>query len=239
MVSPAQRPVEEGQMTMESKQEEPPLYIDINGHYVQNVMKFISHDYKPKGKVLKQYSPKLNRIPENMVYRPRQLQTSVGPRNTGKPSDRSHTMTSAVNQGSRSADRSTSTSYPKKSSSSLEDASNGEGSFSFSCVVCNLSFTNRIALLTHQRSHFTEGSLFCSECGRSFTRNCDLLAHHRVHTGERPFICSECGVCYSNKRYLNKHMKVHTGEGAHQCPECGKCFSQKGLLLSHLKVHTG
>ncbi|XP_073451131.1 uncharacterized protein [Aquarana catesbeiana] len=240
LASGTQQSVEEGPMTMESKQEEPPLYIDINGHYVQNVMKghqIISQDFKPKGKVLKQYSPKLNRIPENLVYRPRLLQTSAGPRNPGKSSDKSHTMTSEVHLSSRSADRSTS--HPKKSSSSQEDAHKGESSFSYSCVVCDHSFTNRSALLAHQKSHFQEGSHSCSECGKSFTTNADLLTHHRVHTGVRPFRCSECGVCYTNKRYLNKHMKVHTGEGAHRCPECGKCFSQKGLLLSHQKVHTG
>ncbi|XP_053545437.1 gastrula zinc finger protein XlCGF57.1-like [Bombina bombina] len=107
------------------------------------------------------------------------------------------------------------------------------------CSVCQKCFTQKSALITHQKTHTGEKAFVCSECGKCFTWKSQLITHQKTHTGEKGFLCTECGKCFTWKSQLISHLKIHTGEKAFSCSHCGKCFTKKSNLIDHLKIHTG
>ncbi|XP_044146388.1 gastrula zinc finger protein XlCGF57.1-like [Bufo gargarizans] len=110
---------------------------------------------------------------------------------------------------------------------------------SFSCSECGKSFTSKVNLVGHQRSHTGEKPYSCSECGKCFSHKSVLVTHLRIHTMGKPFSCSECQKCFSQKAGLVRHQRIHTGEKPFLCTECGKCFSHKSDLVIHQRIHTG
>jgi hypothetical protein len=51
----------------------------------------------------------------------------------------------------------------------------------FDCNICQRSFTRKINLQGHTRSHFGERPYGCQTCNRRFTRLNDLRRHERIH----------------------------------------------------------
>lgn len=49
----------------------------------------------------------------------------------------------------------------------------------------------------------------CPECDKSFTRKMHLTSHIRSHRGERPFACSECGKPFTRANDCKRHEKIH------------------------------
>ncbi|KAM5141465.1 uncharacterized protein ACMZJ9_015229 [Mantella aurantiaca] len=109
----------------------------------------------------------------------------------------------------------------------------------FSCPECGETFSSKLSLSVHQRSHTGKKLHFCSECGKGFLHKSQLVRHHRSHTGEKPYSCPECAKCFSNKAHLSRHQRFHAGEKPYPCSECGKHFSQKSDLVKHQRSHTG
>ncbi|KAM4034645.1 LOW QUALITY PROTEIN: uncharacterized protein ACNLHF_021310 [Anomaloglossus baeobatrachus] len=109
----------------------------------------------------------------------------------------------------------------------------------FSCSDCGKFYSNKPKLVHHQKSHTGEKPFSCSECEKWFKKKSHLVKHQKIHTGEKSFSCLECGKCFKDKSYLAKHQKIHTGEKQFSCLECGKYFRQKAHLITHQRVHTG
>ncbi|PIO33041.1 hypothetical protein AB205_0121690, partial [Aquarana catesbeiana] len=232
LVSGDQQSMEEGEMIMESKQEECSLHMDSNGCHVWNTSQgycILPTDYN----TITQYSPGVNPITDNKTHRPYHLGRSMDPSNPEESSDRSNTVTPDTHLRSCSAGRSTDPSNPKESALGYERES------SLSCSVCGKSFTEYRNLLRHPKIHTGERPYSCSECGKGFVRKEELHKHQRIHTGERPCSCSECGKGFSTKQDLDRHRRIHTGERPFSCSECGKCFTTKGQLCRHQRIHTG
>ncbi|XP_077341386.1 uncharacterized protein LOC143986851 [Lithobates pipiens] len=114
-----------------------------------------------------------------------------------------------------------------------------QGEETFSCPECGESFSSKLSLTVHQRSHRDETLHSCSECGKCFLHKSELVIHYRSHTGKKQNSCSECGKCFTRKCHLVRHQKSHTGEKPYPCPECGKCFLEKSVLVNHQRIHTG
>uniref|UniRef100_A0A8C5MQP7 C2H2-type domain-containing protein n=1 Tax=Leptobrachium leishanense TaxID=445787 RepID=A0A8C5MQP7_9ANUR len=109
----------------------------------------------------------------------------------------------------------------------------------FSCASCNRSYTCKVDLLTHQRTHTAEKPFSCTESSRRFPKRVNFRVHHRTRTREKPYPCPECGRCFVYRSDLTTHIRSHTGEKPFFCSECGKSFTQKGNLIKHKKIHTG
>ncbi|PIO28640.1 hypothetical protein AB205_0005660, partial [Aquarana catesbeiana] len=95
LVSGAQQSMEEGEMIIKSKQEESAHYINTNGLHV-------SPDCDAKNNDVKECSPGVNPIPQNIHHRPYHLETARDPSNPEEPPGQSHTGTSDIHL--RSAD---------------------------------------------------------------------------------------------------------------------------------------
>lgn len=110
----------------------------------------------------------------------------------------------------------------------------------FKCEKCDLSFSRRNKLISHEREHEPIlNQLKCSYCGKSFPSNSTLARHTRVHTGEKPFKCNVCGRAFIQKEILKRHAMIHSGERPFKCAHCPKSFILKEALKQHInRNHT-
>ncbi|CDQ97269.1 unnamed protein product [Oncorhynchus mykiss] len=60
-----------------------------------------------------------------------------------------------------------------------------------------------------------EKSFSCHLCQASFSHSFNLKRHQRVHTGEKPYSCPQCEKRLSRQYQLNVHLKIHMGETVH------------------------
>ena len=81
-------------------------------------------------------------------------------------------------------------------------------------------------------------SYSCPVCQKSFSFYGTFSSHLRTHLKERPFTCNICRRKFVDRSTLIKHKRVHTGEKPYTCPICGQKFAQSGDMLRHKrKIH--
>ncbi|PIO13887.1 hypothetical protein AB205_0084550, partial [Aquarana catesbeiana] len=248
LVSGDQQSVEEGELIMESKQEESSLHIDTSGHCVSNN---VSSEFKEEENPTTQCSPGED-LNTQIFHRPYLPERSMDPSNPEESSDDPHTITAETNLGSHRTDPSTGPSYLEGSSLNHEGSHTGERSLSSTVSgnssketrkaskqqksnkrerpECGKCFNQKVNLVNHQRIH--------TECGKCFVQKEHLRQHQKSHTGACPYSCSECGKCFIQNEALLIHQRVHTGERPYSCSECEKCFKDRGSLRRHQKIHT-
>ncbi|XP_073450658.1 uncharacterized protein [Aquarana catesbeiana] len=147
------------------------------------------------------------------------------------------TMISTMDGGLHSVDRP----WNPSDSEQPRTVRNGagiQGEKTFPCPECRETFSSKLRLFLHQKSHRGEKLLSCSECGECFLYKSELDLHCTSHHAEKPYSCPECGKCFSRKSYLSKHQRLHTKGQPYSCPECGKCFTQQSDLDIHQRSHT-
>uniref|UniRef100_A0A670JKI1 Zinc finger protein ZFAT n=1 Tax=Podarcis muralis TaxID=64176 RepID=A0A670JKI1_PODMU len=132
---------------------------------------------------------------------------------------------------------------------------------SYSCPVCEKSFTEDRLIKSHIKTNHPEVSMNtiseivgrrvqlkgligkravkCPYCNFYFMKNgSDLQRHIWAHQGIKPFKCSLCEYATRSKSNLKAHMNRHSTEKTHLCDMCGKKFKSKGTLKSHKLLHT-
>ncbi|XP_078242934.1 uncharacterized protein LOC110070210 [Pogona vitticeps] len=119
----------------------------------------------------------------------------------------------------------------------LEHRRSHPGDKRYECTKCEKKFNKKERLTEHEKTHTGDKPHQCPDCGKSFTHEMSLVTHRRIHTGEKPYKCLECGKSYPWKTSLAIHQKIHAGE-TYSCPLCEKTFNQKSLLRIHKRIHT-
>ncbi|CAL4078723.1 unnamed protein product, partial [Meganyctiphanes norvegica] len=110
----------------------------------------------------------------------------------------------------------------------------------FQCDICGSFHSQKGNLLTHKRiTHMKEKRFKCDICDKSFKWKRILVGHvMSVHTGERPYKCEHCDGSFVYPQHYKKHMRIHTGEKPYNCDICGKTFNCSNNCNAHLFTHT-
>ena len=103
----------------------------------------------------------------------------------------------------------------------------------FSCEICDISFTTKLALENHcYLVHDKKKSYQCPNCDPLFSRKSDLNRHIRkVHEENKPFSCTTCGARFMRCCNLKMHIKtVHERKMPFICSKC------RGKLNYHVST---
>lgn len=65
---------------------------------------------------------------------------------------------------------------------------------------------SRFEALTRRQA---AGKFACRTCGATFTRKINLQGHERSHYGDRPYACSACGKAFARVNDCRRHEKRH------------------------------
>eukprot|EP00088_Acartia_fossae_P064849 TRINITY_DN7988_c0_g1_i7.p1 TRINITY_DN7988_c0_g1~~TRINITY_DN7988_c0_g1_i7.p1 ORF type:complete len:651 (+),score=62.43 TRINITY_DN7988_c0_g1_i7:91-2043(+) len=113
------------------------------------------------------------------------------------------------------------------------------GKKEYSCDICGKLIVTRSGLHKHKAAHMGIKKFSCNFCDKKFAEKARLEIHVRTHTGERPFSCDVCKESFICKSSLKQHQRVHTGAKPFACDLCDKRFAQKGQMMTHKEIHPG
>ena len=83
--------------------------------------------------------------------------------------------------------------------------------------------TQKVNLLSDQRSHAGVKEFKCDEFNKSFTRVGHVNMHKKIHTDEKDFKCDKCDKAFTLNIHLRSHLKSHSDVKEFKCDQCKKC----------------
>ncbi|KAK8377448.1 hypothetical protein O3P69_013824 [Scylla paramamosain] len=100
---------------------------------------------------------------------------------------------------------------------------------------CTSSFTLRVRLRDHVRSHTQEKIVGCPNCGGIFASNTKFFDHctRQMPLEAQQYQCSHCSRRYANERLLRDHVRHHINH--YKCPECDMTVPNKSALAAHVR----
>ncbi|XP_050533456.1 zinc finger protein 569-like isoform X2 [Daktulosphaira vitifoliae] len=112
----------------------------------------------------------------------------------------------------------------------------GNSNLKFSCVKCDISFSNYDILIEHMESHEKN---FCVICDRSFLNKINYRKHmQNKHINVIQHPCNQCNKFFSTYGSLKKHCKVvHEKIYEFECNYCNKKMGHKSQLKGHISRH--
>jgi hypothetical protein len=116
-----------------------------------------------------------------------------------------------------------------------------ESTSSFTCPVCQQTFTRRTSLVNHQRTHTGEKPYTCkiAGCDQTFKQQGDKTRHEQAQHGEKTFICGDstwgCGKAFGRKDGLLEHHRKTT-KGKKCLEERDRMNETKGIGVNSFPI---
>lgn len=111
------------------------------------------------------------------------------------------------------------------------------------CIICELSFQNEETFYNHVMfSHERVFEYFCEKCDKSFSSKLRLALHTRTHHTKRTVQCGSCDKTFVDKSMLDEHnASKHSGrnqiEKTFECPVCKKVYNRSSRFRKHMTTH--
>ncbi|KAG7310159.1 hypothetical protein JYU34_004712 [Plutella xylostella] len=124
----------------------------------------------------------------------------------------------------------------------------------YSCPICNETFSDKAAAGQHLTKHFagetlqessTEhkhrdsasialGGILCNLCGENYNNKSDFDLHYDEEHGEEViYSCNVCGTQYSKYMAYSNHCYNHIMKDQFKCDTCSRSFSRLSQLIAH------
>ncbi|XP_050718438.1 zinc finger protein 699-like [Eriocheir sinensis] len=101
------------------------------------------------------------------------------------------------------------------------------------CDSCDKTFSTSWVLQRHSKIHQSTPKTFtCNICNLSFTRRDSLASHCNAHAQKRPFVC-HCGKRFVRKSQLKEHQDKHSTIPKYSCSVCKHSFKFRVSLKNH------
>ncbi|XP_028835185.1 zinc finger protein 384b isoform X1 [Denticeps clupeoides] len=114
-----------------------------------------------------------------------------------------------------------------------------DGTKTYRCRMCAVTFFSKSDMQIHSKSHTEAKPHKCPHCSKSFANSSYLAQHIRIHSGAKPYTCSYCQKSFRQLSHLQQHTRNHTESKPHKCPHCTKSFANTSYLAQHIRIHTG
>ncbi|KAG9355775.1 hypothetical protein JZ751_000616 [Albula glossodonta] len=131
------------------------------------------------------------------------------------------------------------TADPYDLSNDEDDHGTKDGSKSYRCRMCAVTFFSKSDMQIHAKSHTETKPHKCPHCSKSFANSSYLAQHIRIHSGAKPYTCSYCQKTFRQLSHLQQHTRNHTEAKPHKCPHCSKSFANSSYLAQHIRIHSG
>lgn len=111
------------------------------------------------------------------------------------------------------------------------------------CIICELAFQNEESFYNHVMfSHERVFEYFCEKCDKSFSSKLRLALHTRSHHTKRTVQCGSCDKSFVDKSMLDEHnASKHSARGqtekSLECPVCKKVYNRSSRLRKHMTTH--
>ncbi|XP_048488213.1 zinc finger protein ZFP2 [Plutella xylostella] len=105
----------------------------------------------------------------------------------------------------------------------------------YPCDECSKSFTNKLKLYGHKKTHEKTKTYKCDVCENYFCGPTSLKKHMRLHTGERPYACEFCSEKFVSVGVKNLHIQRKHNSKSISCPLCDRMFNTLTEMRSHFK----
>ncbi|CAH2305223.1 zinc finger 142 [Pelobates cultripes] len=114
------------------------------------------------------------------------------------------------------------------------------------CSICKQSFSRRLDLEEHRKSHFAH---HCQQCKYAAKDSKQLVHHYSMEhenvtnpgcEGEESFLhCPFCSFSCRHQLVYDHHVKGHGGTRLYKCTECDYTTRNKQKITWHSRIHTG
>ena len=103
----------------------------------------------------------------------------------------------------------------------------------FECGICQTNFTIKDDLISHFQTH-QMGSLQCDTCFESFSKRIDLDVHKKSHISKPYYTCECCYGSFQDKSDLLIHQKKHFS-GSFQRHVCDVSSTERNGPVDHVQ----